>query len=250
MPPMTFSACSTRPPMTSSRWTASSTGPRAGSPTGFSPDFRRQRSRSTRTASTNRPANSSPPPSGPTTPAPLWELLDRYFVSRPAEEGLLLLGDLLFERGEFRAAEQTWQATATRRRRGRRLPRFSTQTRPQSGRGSCSPSSTRRSRPRGTGVGCVSKTVSRRERPVRREDRPIRGNTAGLARQPAGDRPASERRRELAHLRRGVDRSGHISAWLSGEWPAQPTWKEQSTTVERSEAAPTGPRVGPPSVIL
>jgi outer membrane protein assembly factor BamB len=40
---------------------------------------------------------------------PLRELLDRYFVSRPAQEGLLLLGDLLFERGEFRAAERQWR---------------------------------------------------------------------------------------------------------------------------------------------
>src|SRR5262249_41160258 len=42
-------------------------------------------------------------------PRPLWQLLDRYFVSRPAQEGLLLLGDLLFERGQFRTAEQLWR---------------------------------------------------------------------------------------------------------------------------------------------
>jgi outer membrane protein assembly factor BamB len=42
-------------------------------------------------------------------PAPLWQLLDRYFVSRPAEDGLLLLGDLLFEDGEFLAAEHAWR---------------------------------------------------------------------------------------------------------------------------------------------
>jgi outer membrane protein assembly factor BamB len=42
-------------------------------------------------------------------PRPLWQLLDRYFVSRPAEDGLLLLGDLLFERGEFRTAELLWR---------------------------------------------------------------------------------------------------------------------------------------------
>lgn len=39
---------------------------------------------------------------------PLWQLVDRYFVSRPADEGLLLLGDILFERGEFRTAELLW----------------------------------------------------------------------------------------------------------------------------------------------
>ncbi len=42
-------------------------------------------------------------------PRPLWNLLDRYFVSRPAQEGGRLLGDLLFERGEFRAAELVWR---------------------------------------------------------------------------------------------------------------------------------------------
>jgi outer membrane protein assembly factor BamB len=42
-------------------------------------------------------------------PASLRQLLDRYFVSRPADEALLLLGDLLFEQGEFRAAELQWR---------------------------------------------------------------------------------------------------------------------------------------------
>ncbi|MCE9567058.1 MAG: PQQ-binding-like beta-propeller repeat protein [Planctomycetes bacterium] len=42
-------------------------------------------------------------------PAPLWQLIDRYFVSRPADEGLFLLGELLFEEGEFRTAEQVWR---------------------------------------------------------------------------------------------------------------------------------------------
>ena len=42
-------------------------------------------------------------------PKPLWQLLDHYFVARPSEAGLLLLGDLLFERGDFRLAELTWK---------------------------------------------------------------------------------------------------------------------------------------------
>ena len=42
-------------------------------------------------------------------PAPLRQLLGRYFISRPAEPAILLLGELLFERGDFRAAEQTWR---------------------------------------------------------------------------------------------------------------------------------------------
>ncbi len=43
-------------------------------------------------------------------PAPLRDLLDRYFVSRSAEPALLLLGELAFERGEFAAAERYWRA--------------------------------------------------------------------------------------------------------------------------------------------
>ena len=42
-------------------------------------------------------------------PQPLWQLLDRYFVARPADAALLLLGELLFERGDFHAAERVWR---------------------------------------------------------------------------------------------------------------------------------------------
>jgi outer membrane protein assembly factor BamB/tetratricopeptide (TPR) repeat protein len=42
-------------------------------------------------------------------PQPLRELIDRYFATRPAEEALLLLGELAFERGEFRTAEGYWR---------------------------------------------------------------------------------------------------------------------------------------------
>lgn len=42
-------------------------------------------------------------------PRPLWQLLDRYFVAKPSADGLLLLGDLLFDRGEYRTAELLWR---------------------------------------------------------------------------------------------------------------------------------------------
>jgi hypothetical protein len=42
-------------------------------------------------------------------PQPLRELLGQYFVSRPAEDALLLLGELEFERGNFVAAERSWR---------------------------------------------------------------------------------------------------------------------------------------------
>lgn len=39
----------------------------------------------------------------------LRQLIDRYYVSRPAEAALDLLAELQLERGEFRAAESTWR---------------------------------------------------------------------------------------------------------------------------------------------
>lgn len=43
-------------------------------------------------------------------PQPLRELVERYFASRAAEEGLLLLGELAFERGDFVSAGRYWRA--------------------------------------------------------------------------------------------------------------------------------------------
>lgn len=40
--------------------------------------------------------------------APLWAIQERFFVSRPGEEALRLLGDRLFERGEIHTAERVW----------------------------------------------------------------------------------------------------------------------------------------------
>lgn len=40
---------------------------------------------------------------------PLQTLLDRYYASRPAEEAILLLGELAFERGDFREAHSLWK---------------------------------------------------------------------------------------------------------------------------------------------
>ena len=42
-------------------------------------------------------------------PRPLRTLLARYYASRPAEEALVILGDLLFEQGRFSEAEAVWR---------------------------------------------------------------------------------------------------------------------------------------------
>ncbi|MGL6094169.1 MAG: tetratricopeptide repeat protein, partial [Fimbriiglobus sp.] len=55
-------------------------------------------------------------------PRPLRELLDRYSVSRPAEDALMLLGELAFERGEFRTAAAYWQQLVPGSGDGPRFP--------------------------------------------------------------------------------------------------------------------------------
>ena len=42
-------------------------------------------------------------------PRPLRTLLDRHFPAAASEPALFLLGELLFERGEFREAEAHWR---------------------------------------------------------------------------------------------------------------------------------------------
>lgn len=42
-------------------------------------------------------------------PKPLLELRERYFVARPTEKALDLLGELHFERGEYAEAERSWR---------------------------------------------------------------------------------------------------------------------------------------------
>ena len=106
---MTCSACSTRPATISSPWTASSIEPRGGSHTVFFPASRKPALKSYQDRIDDPARKLLAAAKRTNDTAPLWDLLDRYFVSRPADEGLLLLGDLLFERGEYRAAERMWQ---------------------------------------------------------------------------------------------------------------------------------------------
>jgi hypothetical protein len=115
-------------------------------------------------------------------PRPLRTVLDRYFVSRPAEDALLLLGELAFERGEFRAAEGYW----------RRLL-------PADGPGE-PPFPTRRPTGRGPGAGGTG-------RPIRRRPRPGPGRPGqAQSRRPRGGRPAGRPGRVLRRHARGPAR--------------------------------------------
>jgi outer membrane protein assembly factor BamB len=179
-------------------------------------------------------------------PAPIRELLDRYFVSRPAEEGLLFLGDVLFERGDFREAEATW----------RRLI-------PDGGADIVYPAS--RSDPAAVRARIILAIIFQndldravRELAVFRKRHPgAAGRFAGtmgpfaetlqrfLDRPPALAAP-SNAGLDWPAFGGGPDRSGRVATRLSGEWPARPTWEVQLPSRERSESAPSGPPRRPP----
>ena len=179
-------------------------------------------------------------------PAPVWQLLDRYFVSRPADEGLLFLGDLLFERGEFRAAERTW----------RRLL-------PDGGADITYPGS--RSDPAAVRARIVLAIIfqndldgAARELTTFRKRHagasgPLAGKTGpyaeilqGLLDNPPGILPPANPGSSWPAFGGGPDRSGRVAARLSGEWPSRPTWTQEFKSGERHDKAPVGPPQRPP----
>ena len=105
----TCSASSTRPATTSSPSTATSSARPGGSPSRSWPSCRPTPCKAYHDRIDEPARKLLDAGKKDRDPRPLRQLLDRYFVSRPAEEALLLLGELLFERGEFRAAERLWR---------------------------------------------------------------------------------------------------------------------------------------------
>lgn len=179
-------------------------------------------------------------------PGPLWQLLDRYYASRPADEGLLFLGDLLFERGEFRAAERTW----------RRLL-------PDSGADITYPAS--RSDPAAVRARIVLAIIfqgdldrAARELTTFRKrhpgaNGPLAGKTGpfaeilqGILENPPGVSPPANPGSSWPAFGAGPDRSGRVLARLSGEWPSKPTWTQEFKSGERHDRATTGPPQRPP----
>ena len=162
-------------------------------------------------------------------PRPLWQLLDRYFVSRPAEDALLLLGDLLFERGEFRTAEVLW----------RRLL-------PDAGADLVYP--TAKTDPAAVRARLVLAAVFQGE-PDRAKAElaalkakhptaagPLAGKTGPYveALQPLLDRPpalapGTAAGRGWPALGGDPHRSGHVAGRFPRYWPARPTWKVELT---------------------
>lgn len=157
-------------------------------------------------------------------PAPLWQLVDHYFVSRSADEGILLLGDILFERGELRAAERLW----------RRLL-------PDAGADMIYPGS--RSDPAAVRARIVLSTIFQHDLDRARTEfaafktrhasatGTLAGKTGSLVDvlQHFLDHPpklalAANSGANWPTFGGGPDRSGRVAVRLSGEWPARPTW--------------------------
>jgi outer membrane protein assembly factor BamB len=180
--------------------------------------------------------------------APLRQLLDQYLVSRPAEEALLLLGDLLFEQGDFRAAEQTW----------RRLL-------PDSPPEFAYPAPTMEPAPvRARIVLAIifqnDLARAKRELAAFREKHPgASGPLAGKdgpftdTLQASLDHPPSlalpaNASTDWPTFGGGANRSGRVAARLSGQWPNRPTWTAGLNPDPRLRHvdAPAGPPRRPP----
>ena len=179
-------------------------------------------------------------------PAPLWQLLDRYFVSRPAEEGILLLGDLLFERGQFRAAERMWRRllpdagadiiypgaqtdrAAVRARIvlaivfQRDLDRARTELNDFKAK-------------HASAVGTLANRTG-----------PLAETLQGILDHPPGLSLPANSGMDWPTFAGGVDRSGRVAARLSGEWPARPTWERILPEAKRHSDLPFGQSARPP----
>jgi len=179
-------------------------------------------------------------------PAPLWQLLDRFFVSRPSEEGLAMLGDILFERGEFLAAEKQWR---------RLLPDADADIVYPGAKGDLA-----LIRARLVIAAIFENDIER----AKRELAAFKAKHATAVGEIAGKNGRLVETLEalLTHPHRlplpanpGADwptyggspsRSGRSTARLGGEWPPSPTWKEALNAIGRRDDAPaTAPRRPP-----
>ena len=160
-------------------------------------------------------------------PRPLWALLDRYFVARPSEAGLLLLGELLFERGEFRAAELVWRRLLP----DSDVPYPSTNTDPAAVR----------ARAILAAIFQGEQERAKEELAAFRAKYPAaKGTFAGkdgpfadtlqslLDTPPALAEPAG---RAWSSVGGGPERSGRVPRKLPIHWPTQPTWSRPHTGV-------------------
>ena len=167
-------------------------------------------------------------------------------MSRPADEGLFFLGDLLFERGEFRAAEQVWRPLLPDG--GADIPYPGSGQDPAAvrarivlaiiyqgelDRAARELIAFRRLHPGASGsfagkIGPLAETLQ------------------GVLDNPPAISPQANAGANWPSFGGGPDRSGRVSERLSGEWPSQPTWREQLPSGKRHGDAPIGPPRRPP----
>jgi outer membrane protein assembly factor BamB len=180
---------------------------------------------------------------------PLWQLLDRYFVSGPADEGSLLLGDLLFERGEFRAAGVVWRRLLPDADAD--IPYPNPQTDPAAVRARLVLAAAFRGEPE----------LARKEYALLRERHPTAaGRLAGVTKpyveavKPYLDRPprfaSGAADRGWPGFGGGPGRSGRAAGRMPGYWPGRPTWaKEFLEPDERRFGGGTAVPLGHPVIL-
>ena len=178
----------------------------------------------------------------------LWQLLERYFVSHPAEEGLLLLGDLLFERGEFHTAERVWKQLLPNAGAEVEYPR------------SKSDQAAVRARLILAAIYHGELDRARRELDSLKAKHPnaigtIAGKNGPLFETLSGILAAPPRIARVENpgeswptFGGGPARTSRIGVRLSGEWPARPTWSETIRTGLEDRIPPRNPPFSNPVI--
>ena len=180
-------------------------------------------------------------------PRPLHALLAKYFPARPAEDALLLLGELHFERGDFREAEACWR---------RLLPESPLESVPF-------PDPRKASRA-GVLARIVLAGIFQGERAAASRDLAVlakefpdaKGRLAGkdgtfaetltaLLASPPGVPPEPTPDGDWTAFAGSATRSGKVTGRLPYYWPTRPTWK---TPIPMDKANPRNPTPSAKSV--
>jgi outer membrane protein assembly factor BamB len=178
--------------------------------------------------------------------APLWQLLDRYFVSRPADEGSLLLGDLLFEHGEFRTAEGVWRRLLPDARADVTYPNSKTDPAAVRARlilaaifegeidrakAELAAFKSKHAGAKGTFAG---------------KDAPYADTLQAFLDAPPKLRPTANAGNDWPTFGGSPDRSARVGVRLPSTWMARPTWETPIPPLERYPDAPQTPPARPP----
>lgn len=175
-------------------------------------------------------------------PALLHQLLDRYAMSRPAEDAILLLAELAHERGEFATAELYWRKLLPSAEPKYPAPR----TKPADLEAKLIASAIQRG-DKTTALRILEDFAKQHADAVGR----VAGNTGNYSETLTA--LLNERRVESPNSSEGTwttlggaaSRNGHVVGTLPRHWPSRPTWKTPIPTVVAGWKGKAG---RPPSV--